>query len=378
MQKYSYFFIVFIISACASFEPAVLVEEKPLAHQDSATMNAPSLPVFQFSNGELYTAKTNISKWEASHSNLIIGKTDGAMVVKLNSVGQQWEQLSRKFTPLDFTEGGYILVKARVDIGSKDSLKMRIDLIDDEGKMTNYSPQEQYIRSKEKSKIYKFIFDGHWEQGWPSRDVVNPRRITEIRINFNGGITNYTGKLIVEEIVVSAGKKKIENPNNYALFDFSDGVSGWWSANSITVSAEDVDANDVMKLQLDECGPGWEGIGYKFNYSIDFSKTPVLKVRMKSTAAGKLRIDINDAKDYSTNAAPLLIDFNATEEYVDLFYNYTDHFMQSWPTSQEVDATQIRSIKFHVNPPDNPSFSGTILIDDIVLLSLDEYANLVK
>jgi hypothetical protein len=61
-----------------------------------------------------------------------------------------------------------------------------------------------------------------------------------------------------------------------------------------------------------------------------------------------------------------------------LYYNYTDHFKQSWPTSQEVDATQIRSIKFHVNPPENTAYTGTILIDDIVLLSLDEYANLLK
>ncbi len=378
MKKISYIVVCLFVSACASFEPAVLVVEKPLAHQDSATMNAPSKPVMDVDGGIIYGSSTNISKWVSSHGNLIIGKTDGALVVNLKGVGQQWEQLSRKFSPLDFTDGGFVIVKSRVDIGSPDSLKMRIDLIDEDGMMTNYYPQEQYIRVKEKSKTYKFIYADHWEQGWPVRGKVNAKKITEVRINFNGGLNNYTGKLIIDEIVVSDGKKKIGNPNNYVLFDFSDGTSGWWSANSIVLATDDVDDADVLKLDLEECGPAWEGIGYKFNYTLDFAKTPIVKVRLKSNAAGKLRMDINDVKDYSTNANPLLIDFNASEEYVDLFYNFTDRFAQSWPVSQVVDATQIQSIKFHVNPPENPAFTGRILIDDISLMSLEEYEKYKK
>lgn len=379
MKRIMYLLTALLVSACAGFQTVTLTEELPLAHQDSATMNAPTLPVMSFDNGVFLDSKTDISKWEASHGNMSVGRSGTALAVGLKSVGTDWEQLSRKFQPLNFSETPYLLVKARIDVGSKDSLKMRIDLIDENGYSTNYVPQERYIRSRPDMKVYKFVYAGNWVQNWPARKDVDPKSIVEIKINFNGGGPNYTGKLFIEEIIASDGKKKDANPNNYALFDFSDGASGWWNANSITVTGEEIDSKDVMKVVLDECGPGWEGIGYRFDREIDFGQTPVLKLRVKADKPGKLRIDINDAKDYSTNANPLLIDFQATQEYVDLFYDYRNRFVQSWPNNQQVDSSKIRSIKFHVNPPpDNPPFTGTLLIDDLVLMSAEEYNKLQK
>ena len=364
------------MSSCAGFQTASLTEDLPLAHQDSATMNAPTKSVLSFNNGILLDKSTDISKWDASHANLSIGKSDASVVVDLKGVGTDWEQLSRKFIPLDFSEAPFLLVKARVDINSKDSLKIRIDLIDEDGYATNYVPQEKYIRAKPESKYYKFVYAGNWVQNWPARKDVNAKSIVEVKINFSGGGPNYSGKLFIDEISASDGKKKNADPNNYALFDFSDGVSGWWSANSIVMTGEEVDSKDVMKVVLEEAGPAWEGVGNKFDKAIDFSKTPILKVRLKATKAGKLRIDLNDVKDYSTNATPLLLDFPASEEYVDVFYNYNNHFAQAWPNVQIVDSTQIKSIKFHVNPPENPAYTGTILIDDFTVMTMEEYNKL--
>ncbi len=378
MKRISYILIASFFCSCAGLQTLTLPEELPLAHQDSATMNAPTLPVINFNKGVLLDSKTDISKWEASHSNMSVGKSGGVVVLELKEVGAQWEQLSRKFQPMDFSEAPYLLVKTRTDVNSPDSLKMRIDLIDENGYATNMVPQERYIRTRPETKLYKFAYAGNWVQNWPSRKEVDARSIVEIRINFNGGGPNYSGKLFIEEIVVFDGKKKDANPDHYALFDFDDGASGWWSANSILVTGEEVDSRDVMKIVLEESGPGWEGIGYRFDRAVDFARTPVLKVRMKADHAGKLRIDINDAKDYSTNASPLLIDFPATDEYVDLIFDFRDRFVQSWPNHQEVDATQIKSIKFHVNPPENPAFTGTLLIDDIMLLSVEEYNKIQK
>jgi hypothetical protein len=379
MKKLFYTFIALLFSACAGFQTVTLTQEQPLAHQDSATMNAPTLPVMNFNNGIFLDSKTDLSKWEASHANMSVGRSGTSLAVELKGVGNEWEQLSRKFEALNFTDAPYLLVKARIDVGSKDSLKMRIDLIDENGYATNYVPQERYIRSRPDVKVYKFAYAGNWVQNWPSRKDVDAKSIVEIKINFNGGGPNYTGKLFIEEIIAFDGKKKDVNPNNYALLDFSDGASGWWSANSITVTGEEIDSKDVMKVALDGAGPGWEGIGYRFDNAIDFGKTPILKLRMKADKPGKLRIDINDAKDYSTNASPLLIDFQATQEYVDVFYDYRNKFAQSWPNAQKVDSTQIKSIKFHVNPPpDNPPFTGTLLIDDLVLMSEEEYNKFQK
>jgi hypothetical protein len=378
MKRIIPLFIITCFCSCTGFQTVTLTEDLPLAHQDSATMNAPTKPVMNFNNGIFYNSKTDISKWVASHGNMSVGKESGALAINLKGVGTDWEQLSIKFPPLNFNDAPYLLVKARVDVGNKDSLKIRIDLIDEDGFMTNYAPQERYIRSRADAKVYKFVYAGNWVQNWPTRKDVNPKSITEIRINFNGGGPNYTGKLLIEEISAFDGKKRDANPNNYALYDFSDGTAGWWSANSIVVTGEEIDSRDVMKVVLDGAGPGWEGVGNRFDKAVDFGKTPILRVRMKADQAGKLRIDINDAKDYSTNAQPLIIDFSPSNDYVDLYYDYRNKFSQSWPNNQIVDSTQIKSIKFHVNPPDNPAFTGTLLIDDFTLMSVEEYNKLGK
>ena len=225
MKKISYISILLLFSACAGFQTATLTEEQPLAQLDSAAMNAPSLAVLNYNNGVFYDKKTDIGKWEASHSNISVEKSGSSLVVDLKGVGNDWEQLSRKFQPLDFTNAPFLILKARIDIGSKDSLKMRIDLIDEDGNATNYVPQERYIRTKADAKQYKFIYAGNWVQNWPSRKDVNSKSIVEIKINFNGGGPNYTGKLVIDEIFVSDGIKKAQNPENYALFDFTDGTS---------------------------------------------------------------------------------------------------------------------------------------------------------
>lgn len=379
MKKIVYILIVLFLTACVGLQTVTLTPDIPLAQLDSATMNASAPPALNFNKGVFLDNKTDISKWETSHANMSVGRSDNGLVIELKGVGGEWEQLSRKFAALDFSASPYLLVKARLDVNSKDSLKMRIDLIDEDGIATNMVPQERYIRSRADSKVYKFSYAGNWVQNWPARKDVESKKIVEIKINFNGGGPNYSGKLFIEEIVVSDGVKKDLNPSNYALFDFSDGASGWWSANSITVTGEEIDSKDVMKVALDEAGPGWEGLGYRFDRAIDFGKTSILKVRLKSDKEGKLRIDLNDANDFSTNAYPLVQDFPATNEYVDLYYNYSNRFEQTWPSRHTVDSTQVRSIKFHVNPPpDNPAFTGTLLIDDLTLMSLEEYNKLKK
>lgn len=137
MKRIIYIFIVVSFCSCMGMQTVTLTEDLPLAHQDSATMNAPTLPVLNFKNGVFYNEKTDISKWVASHGNLSVGKDAGTLSVNLKNVGTDWEQLSIKFQPLNFTDAPILLVKAHVAIGSKDSLKIRIDLIDEDGFMTN-------------------------------------------------------------------------------------------------------------------------------------------------------------------------------------------------------------------------------------------------
>jgi hypothetical protein len=137
---------------------------------------------------------------------------------------------------------------------------------------------------------------------------------------------------------------------------------------------EEVDGNDVMKMNFDEAGPGWEGFGYKFDKPVDFGKTPIMKIRMKADAPGNLRIDLRDSKEYATNLQPSIYEFKASEEYFDMIFDYSERFNQSWPNNQVVDSTQITSISCFINPADFPAFTGNVLIDDIYLMSAEEFA----
>ncbi|MBX9853064.1 MAG: hypothetical protein K2X86_15080 [Cytophagaceae bacterium] len=377
MRKYFYIATLLFITACAGFQNASLTEDKPLAQLDSAEMNAASPSVLNVEGGVFQHAKSDVGKWDASHGNVIMGKSGTSLTINLKDVGVDWEQASLKFQPLDFSKAPHLIIKARVDVNSKDSLKVRVDLIDEDGLSTNYSPQERYIRAREDFKEYKFSFGGNWVQNWPFKADVNSKKISEIRINFNGGGPNYTGKIYIDEIRASDGMKVITNPNNYVFEDFSTGAAGWWW-NKIELAGAEIDKKDVLKLKLENAGPGWESFGKQFDQPVDFSKTPVLKIRMKADQAGKLRVDLHDTKEYSTNGKPAIAEFSASNDYVDLYFDFSDKFFQTWPNNQTVDATKIKDFAFFVNPPqsNSPAYTGNILIDDISLLSLEEYTRL--
>jgi hypothetical protein len=368
-----------LLAACTGFQEATLITETPLVQIDSAELNKIYPPVLSKNQGIFFGKNAGVEKFVASHDNIIIGKSGNAMIVELNNVGADWEQVSIKFTPLDFTVAPYLILKARLDLKSPDSLKLRIDLIDENGYMTNYTPQEKYIRRKTESKAYKYTFAGNWVQNWPFRIDVNPKRITEIRINFNGGGPNYSGRVYIEELFATDGKIKNQNPENYIIESFDEEVAGWWSANSMTLTAEEVESKNVAKLILEDAGPAWESFGKRFGEAINFSKTPIMRIRLMADAPGKLRVQVADAKEYSTNAFPPVIDFPKTSTFTDIYADFTGKFIQSHPTQQIVDSTQIKMIAFFVNAPPEPySYTGTIIIDEIAVLSLAEYEKIRK
>lgn len=197
MRNYIYTLILCYLAACTGFKDAALTEEKPLVQLDSAVMNAPSLPVMQFNGGIFYDKHTDLSKWEGSHANIGVQRKGNALVVNLRGVGVDWEMLSRKFFPLDVSAAPYLLMKARAE--GDTTPVIRIDLVDEDGLSTNFVPQQKTI-AVGKDSVYKFVFENNFIQNWPFRGDVNPRRIVEIKMNFNGGGPNYTGRVLIEEL----------------------------------------------------------------------------------------------------------------------------------------------------------------------------------
>ena len=370
-------FLLNLSIGCVSFEDAALKIDPPVKQLDSTEVSKSSRPVTSKNGGIFYSNKRDLRHFIVSHNNIILGNNKNSMVLDLNNVGSDWEQVSIKFSPLDFTVAPYIYVKARVDERSPDSLRLRIDLIDNEGKMTNYVPQERYIRKKPYSKTYKFEFAGNWVQNWPFRADVNPQKISEIRMNFNGGGPNYLGRLYIEEIFASDGKIKNLNPENYIIEGFDEGVSGWWSANNMTLTSEEDGDLNVAKLVLDDVGQSWESFGKRFSEPINLTNTPILRIKLKADAPGKLRFQLADYKEYSTNANPPVVEFPKTSEYTNLYFDFRGRFYQSHPTQRTVDSSQIKMLALFVNaPPEPQNFSGTLIIDEIGVLSVSEYEKL--
>jgi hypothetical protein len=155
--------------------------------------------------------------------------------------------------------------------------------------------------------------------------------------------------------------------------NFSSGeINNWW-AGSDKVNLTKM--KQMLKVDLNAAGAGFETFGRDFK-AIDFSKTPVLKIRMKAIGGkpGILRVDIKDFEGNTTNANPVTTAFHDTTDFVDYYFDFTGKFEQAMPTVQIVNKLKIEEILLFVNPGEEP-YSGTILIDEIKAISLEEYKN---
>lgn len=200
MRRVIYFFGFVLLISCAGFQDASLTSDTPLLQYDSIDYVKPAPAVISINNGVFYDSKTDLSKWETSHGNLSIMKKDSAMVVNLSQVGADWEMLRLKFLPRDFT--GYSTIVLYAKATSKDTCNLRLDLADDQGRYTNYVPQVQKIIPSEEYREYKFVFGPNYIQNWPVRANVDKTKVSELRVNFNGGGPNYTGRIFIREIKV--------------------------------------------------------------------------------------------------------------------------------------------------------------------------------
>lgn len=169
---------------------------------------------------------------------------------------------------------------------------------------------------------------------------------------------------VKEEIVASPSpvNSKIVNLDN-----FKDGIAKWYGVSDKVKLSK---AGENLKVELNGVGPMYETFGRGF-LSTDFTATPVVKVRVKADKAGQLRLDVKDIDGYSTNLKPVVQPIAGGEDFVDLYFDFTDKFEQSFPTKQKVNPAKIVQILFYVNPG-GKAFTGSLVIDEIKMMTADD------
>lgn len=162
-----------------------------------------------------------------------------------------------------------------------------------------------------------------------------------------------------------------EKSGSATIDDFSGELNHWWESNKSKIKLEKVEGQ--LKASLKGVGPAFDSFGKSFS-SVDFTKTPVLKVKVKAEGEqpGDLRVDLKDANGFVTNSKPNVKVFKVGTEFVEYYFDFTEKFLQNYPNVQTVNASEIIEVVFFVNPG-GKAFSGTIFLDDIEAISLEEF-----
>jgi hypothetical protein len=166
----------------------------------------------------------------------------------------------------------------------------------------------------------------------------------------------------------------VEKTNGVLIDDFTTEIWSWWTGGEGKYVLERTD-DEMLKVKITDAGnPQGQGNGYhcfgrQFD-GVDFSKTPVLKLKMKAEGGTpKVRIDVKDSEGMVTNAKS--VTKTVTDKFVEYYYDFTGKFEQAWPDKQTVDPSEIVELLIFVNPG-GPSFTGTLYIDDVSAVTVSE------
>lgn len=160
--------------------------------------------------------------------------------------------------------------------------------------------------------------------------------------------------------------------------DFTTPPYSWWTGSDEKFKYE-IDDNQELKVTITNAGKvdgsstGYDCFGKQFD-PIDFTKTPVLKLKMKytGTTAPKVRIDVKDSEGNVSNASSIVRKVEATDKFVDYYYDFTGHWSQSWPSAAKLDPVEIVEMLIFVNPGGPLGWTGTLYLDDVQTVTVAE------
>ncbi len=198
MKRIIYFLIPLFFASCGSMKDAQIENDIALIQNDSLELPQTAMKIENHDQGIIYDSASDISRWDISHRNISFQKKEGSLMFNLLDAGMDWEYASLKFNAIDFSNAQNLNIRMKNE--GKEKSKIRIDLYDENGNFTNFVPQEKTIDNNNEFNNYIFIFKDNWIQNWPFKANVDKTKIVEIRINFNGGGPNYSGRIFIEQI----------------------------------------------------------------------------------------------------------------------------------------------------------------------------------
>ncbi|MBX9853120.1 MAG: hypothetical protein K2X86_15360 [Cytophagaceae bacterium] len=172
-----------------------------------------------------------------------------------------------------------------------------------------------------------------------------------------------------------ASINSIAKANGTVIDDFSQEIYSWWTGNEGKYVLERTE-DENLKIKITDAGNpsvanGYQCFGRQFD-AVDFSKTPVLKIKMKAEGGSpKVRIDLKDANGMVTNAKAVVKTVSAGGNFVEYYYDFSNKWTQAWPSNEAVDPVEIVEFLVFVNPG-GPAFTGTLTMDDITAVTLEE------
>jgi hypothetical protein len=180
------------------------------------------------------------------------------------------------------------------------------------------------------------------------------------------------------ENALDAGNGTGEEINTPLLKDgvfenFEKDLVGWWGGDAFKFSKE----KDFLKVDINKTSAGFPQFGYSFDPK-DFSNASVVRIRMRMEGeSAKVRLDLRDVNELSTNSTLVINEVVVSNEYKDYYFDFNNKYKQSWPDNGIVDPRQIATMIFFINPGER-SCKGTLYIKEIYVMANKDGSGMVS
>ena len=367
---------VFAILSCIRFTETKVEEDNLFQSVSDNTFTAiegssKSIAIENYNNGVIADFNNGVkNNWWGSDKIVLSSKND-ALVINISDAGLSYDRFGHRFnTFCDFSAFTTIRVRARSE--GKSIPVLRIDLKDANGFSTNHVDTKTRILICDTYVDYFFKFDGKFEQGWPTRNIVDKKRISELELFINPGGPEYSGTIFIDDITIV--KKDEMAPmlektctiqlQNNAKVD----MKYWWvNNNKYTLSYDEENAG--IEINSRGAGVHYESFGRGF-VSTSFTKNSVLKLKIKAEGVSSpdFRLDLVDADGIATNGVAIIKTIPNDNQYRDYYFDYKDKFYQGWPQTKRVDEKSITELMFFINPG-GIGYYGNVTISEIELVN---------
>jgi endoglucanase len=138
-----------------------------------------------------------------------------------NGGGKNWADFQFDFPTIDVTSNPFVSVK--VFSGTGTGFTLRIDMVDETGRVTNQIEANNIIKTGAWND-YFFDFTGKFYQQWPeiTSGPVDATKITKLQFIFNPGdnaSTGYSGTVYIDSVMIGSKAKVVGNTINGIKFN---------------------------------------------------------------------------------------------------------------------------------------------------------------